>query len=101
MSCDGDLWLENPIQSSWIISLAIKAAELQGKCAGRKFLRKVQEYLFLKKKDVSDENVLMECAQDIHLDLDDFSTDLFSSTYKIEFIFDFKYIAQTNDVECV
>src|SRR5690625_7403818 len=82
MSCDGDLWLENPIQSSWIISLAIKAAELQGKRAGRRFLRKVQEYLFLKKKDISEESILIECAEEINLDLDEFKNDLFSSNAK-------------------
>lgn len=31
MSCDGDLWIENPVSYPWIASLAIKAAELQGK----------------------------------------------------------------------
>src|SRR5699024_11300230 len=74
----------------------IKAAELQGKRAGRKFLRKVQEYLFLKKKDVSDEHVLIECAQEINLDLDEFSADLFSSTAKKALQCDLKLLEEMN-----
>ena len=100
MSCDGDLWLENPIQSSWIISLAIKAAELQGKRAGRRFLRKVQEYLFLKKKDISEESILIECAEEINLDLDEFKNDLFSSTAKKALQCDLKLLEEM-DVDYV
>ena len=82
MSCDGDLWVENPITLPWLASIAIKAAELQGKKAGRKYLRKVQEYVFLEKKDISRENVLIQCAKEVKLDLDEFTSDLYSKTAK-------------------
>lgn len=63
-------------------SLAIKAAELQGNSAGRTFLRKVQEKLFLKNKDVSNENVLIRCAEEANLDIDEFKNDLASDSAK-------------------
>lgn len=82
MSCDGDLWLENPIASPWIASLAIKAAELQGKKAGRIFLRRLQESAFLLKKDISKEEILIECAYKAELDVQEFQNDLFSTSAK-------------------
>ncbi|WP_078555164.1 ClpXP adapter SpxH family protein [Bacillus alkalicellulosilyticus] len=78
MSCDGDLWLEDPVCSPYTASLAIKAAEMQGKQAGARFLRKLREYLFLNKKNVSKEEVLLECANDAGLDVTEFSDDLHS-----------------------
>lgn len=96
MSCDGDFWLETPIKSSWVISLAIKAAELQGKRSGRKFLRKIQEYLFLKKKDISKESILIECAQESKLDLNEFKNDLFSPTSKKALQRDLKLLKEMN-----
>ncbi|MEN1967218.1 ClpXP adapter SpxH family protein [Lentibacillus sp. N15] len=100
MSCDGDLWIENPVSTPWIASLAIKAAELQGKKAGRVFLRKVQENLFLMKQDISDENVLMDCARDANLDLDEFKNDLYSSSAKKAFQGDMK-LTQEMEVDYI
>ncbi|UFU01341.1 DsbA family protein [Radiobacillus kanasensis] len=80
MSCDGDLWLENPISFPWIASIAIKAAELQGLRAGRRFLRKIQECMFLEKMDISKEDVLMNVAKQVHLDVEEFKRDLYSTS---------------------
>ncbi|WP_430787661.1 ClpXP adapter SpxH family protein [Virgibacillus flavescens] len=85
MSCDGDLWVDNPVSSPWIASLAIKAAELQGKKAGKLFLRKVQESLFLQKRNISDEEVLMDIANEANLDLHEFKDDLYSTSAKKAF----------------
>jgi predicted DsbA family dithiol-disulfide isomerase len=78
MSCDGSLWLENPVLSPHIASIAIKAAELQGRRAGIRFLRKLQEVLFLDKQNVSNFEVLKDCARSIGLDVEEFITDIHS-----------------------
>ena len=82
MSCDGDLWMENPISSPGIASLAIKAAGLQGKKAGRIFLRRIQEHAFLHKRNISDESVLLDCSDEAGLDIQEFKDDLYSVTAK-------------------
>lgn len=59
-------------------SLAIKAAEFQGKRAGFRFLSKLYEYTFLKSRDVSSLSVLIEIAEKMELDVNEFVLD-FSS----------------------
>lgn len=77
MSCDGDLWFEDPISTPLAASIAIKAAELQGKQMGSKYLRKLRELLFLDKKNIAKEEVLIECAQSVEgLCVDEFINDL-------------------------
>ncbi|WP_026571101.1 MULTISPECIES: ClpXP adapter SpxH family protein [Sediminibacillus] len=100
MSCDGDLWLENPINLPWLASIAIKAAELQGKKAGRNFLRKVQEKLFLNKRDISDEATLVECAREVNLDVQEFTQDLYSNSAKKALQCDLK-LTQEMEVEYI
>ncbi|WP_368858646.1 ClpXP adapter SpxH family protein [Oceanobacillus saliphilus] len=90
MSCDGDLWEDNPVTYPWIASLAIKAAELQGKKAGKLFYRKLQENLFLKKQDISNEVVLIQCAKEANLDIEEFEKDLFSASAQKAFQCDLK-----------
>jgi len=80
MACD--LGTKNPVLSPWITSLAIKSAELQGKNRGRIFLRKVQEHLFLKNENISDETILLHCAKEAKLDIEEFQNDLYSHTAK-------------------
>ncbi|WP_235848467.1 ClpXP adapter SpxH family protein [Litchfieldia alkalitelluris] len=80
MSCDGSLWLENPIETPYSVSIAVKAAELQGKRQGSRYLRKLQELLFLEKQNISKERVLLECAENVGLDVDEFYRDLHSSS---------------------
>jgi predicted DsbA family dithiol-disulfide isomerase len=90
MSCDGNLWLENPISSPYIASIAIKAAELQGKRSGIRFLRKLQEVLFLEKKNISNFEVLMECARNVGLDVEEFLSDIHSESAAKAFQCDLK-----------
>jgi predicted DsbA family dithiol-disulfide isomerase len=94
MSCDGNLWMENPIESPFIASIAIKAAELQGKHAGIKFLRKLQEVLFLEKLDISNFNVLKQCAADVQLDLDEFMNDIHGDSASKAFQCDLKITSE-------
>ncbi|TXL64102.1 DsbA family protein [Cerasibacillus terrae] len=82
ISCHTDTWDESKIKTPWIASLAIKAAELQGKRLGKIFLRKIQESLFLKKENITEKSVLMNCAETAGLDLEEFKSDLHSSPAK-------------------
>jgi predicted DsbA family dithiol-disulfide isomerase len=80
MSCDGDVWLENEWPSPYLASIAIKAAELQGAQAGVRFLRKMREALFLNKQNITEESVLLNCAEKAGLDPIEFKRDLSSKT---------------------
>ncbi len=78
MSCDGDVWLENDWSSPYLVSIAIKAAELQGPHAGARYLRKLRESLFLEKLNITEEQVLLHCAVQVGLDCEEFKKDLSS-----------------------
>ncbi len=80
MSCDGSLWLENPVDAPHNVSLALKAAELQGRRAGIRFLRRMQEVVFLEKQNISDLAVLQECAISAGLDVGEFINDMHSES---------------------
>ncbi len=80
MSCDGNLWFENPINSPFIASVAIKAAELQGRKLAIRFLRKLQECVFIENKNISNMDILTECAASVALDVDEFIDDMTSSS---------------------
>ncbi|WP_153731991.1 DsbA family protein [Sporosarcina obsidiansis] len=56
-------------------SIAVKAAEFQGKRAGFRYLSCLLEYSFLKNRDVSSYSVLVEIAARINLDVDEFIVD--------------------------
>lgn len=94
MSCDGSLWLEDPVSSPYIVSIAIKAAELQGRRAGFRFLRKLQEVLFLDKKNISNLEILKDCANDTGLDLDEFISDIHSESAAKAFQCDLKITSE-------
>ncbi|MFC4320633.1 ClpXP adapter SpxH family protein [Litchfieldia salsa] len=94
MSCDGNLWFENPISTPYSVSIAVKAAELQGKRLGNRYLRKLQELLFLEKQNISDEQVLIDCASSVGLDVDEFYRDLHSTSAAKAFQCDLKITSE-------
>ncbi len=59
-------------------SIAVKAAELQGKKAGYRFLMKLQEYALTNIKNVSLCSTLQEIACEIGLDIEEFQSDFLS-----------------------
>ncbi|WP_227004125.1 ClpXP adapter SpxH family protein [Salicibibacter halophilus] len=78
MCCDGDIWHENPLTQSETPAIAVKAAEMQGRQYGLRYLRKVREALFLNKENVSKEEILLDCAKRANLDVHEFHKDLHS-----------------------
>lgn len=53
MPIDGDVWLEDPLHSSYPPSIAFKAAQLQDGEKAIDFLRLLREMLFLQKKNIT------------------------------------------------
>ncbi len=99
MSCDGSLWLENPVDKPYTVSIALKAAELQGRRAGLRFLRRIQEMLFLEKQNTSNLEVLKECAHNSGLDVEEFLKDIHSDSAAKAFQCDLKITSEMDVFE--
>ena len=99
MSCDGSLWLDNPISAPYLASIAIKAAELQGRKAGIRFLRKLQEMLFLDKQNISTLENLKICAENAGLDVEEFLSDIHSNSAAKAFQCDLKITSEMEVTE--
>lgn len=78
MPIDGDVWLEDPLSSSYPPCLAFKAAELQGKVKAHNFLRRIREMVFMEKKNITRWEYLKAAAVECGLDTAQFSSDYYS-----------------------
>ncbi|MFK7795982.1 MAG: ClpXP adapter SpxH family protein [Aureispira sp.] len=76
MPIDGDVWLEDPLHSSYPPSIAYKAVELQAPDKAPLFLRTIREMVFLQKKNIAKEEQLIIAAQKLGLDIVQFKTDM-------------------------
>ncbi|WP_175373429.1 DsbA family protein [Paenibacillus agri] len=72
MSMDGDVWLEDPLHSSYPPSIAFKAAQLQGKEQADAYLRRLREMVFLEKVNIAKEEALIQASIDVGLDTERF-----------------------------
>lgn len=79
-------------------SIAIKAAELQGKRAGFRYLTKLQEVAALGTQNVNSHATLLNIAQDVDLDMNEFSIDFGSKEAARAFQGDL-YITREMEVE--
>jgi putative protein-disulfide isomerase len=68
MPIDGNVWLEDPLHSSYPPSIAYKAAELQNKQKAIDFLRRIREMVFLEKKNIAKWEHLRAAAFTVGLD---------------------------------
>lgn len=75
MPIDGDIWLEDPLNSSYPPSIAYKAAELQDKKKAILFMREIREMVFLHKKNIARWENLEQAAKKVQLDLTQFKKD--------------------------
>ncbi len=87
MPIDGDVWLEDPLHSSYPPSIAFKAAQLQGEQNSLLFLREIREMVFLEKKNIAKWEHLATAAERVGLDPARFKSD-FDGDAKLLFLQD-------------
>jgi putative protein-disulfide isomerase len=69
MPIDGNLWIEDPMESSYIPCIAFKAAQLQSEQKSQHFLRRIKEMVFLEKRNISKMDHLKSAALDCGLNV--------------------------------
>lgn len=69
MPIDGDVWLEDPLDSSYPPSIAFKAAQLEDKEKAVLFLREMREMVFLHKKNIAKWEHIATAAGNAGLDV--------------------------------
>ena len=75
MPIDGDIWLEDPLNSSYPPSIAFKAAQLQSEEKAILFLREIREMVFLHKKNIAKWEHLAAAAKIVGLNVEQLKTD--------------------------
>lgn len=75
MPIDGDVWLEDPLDSSYPPSIAFKAAQMQDKEKAILFLREIREMVFLQKKNIERWEHIEVAAQKAGLNIEQLKTD--------------------------
>lgn len=75
MPIDGNVWLEDPLYSSYPPSIAFKAAQIQDNEKAILFLREIRELVFLQKKNITKWEHLESAAKKVGLDIVKFKTD--------------------------
>ena len=73
---DGDIWIENPVKSSFPASIAYHAAKIQDPDKAIKFLRSIREMLFIEKKDISAEHNIISAVIRSGLNIEQFLADI-------------------------
>ena len=84
MPIDGDVWLEDPLDSSFPPSIAFKAAEMQDHKKAILFLRRIREMVFLEKKNITKWEHLEKAALEVGLNAEQLKTD-FEGKAKTDF----------------
>jgi putative protein-disulfide isomerase len=75
MPIDGDVWLEDPLDSSYPPSIAFKAAQIQENSKALLFLRDMREMVFLKKKNIAKWDNIALAAQTVGLNVERLKAD--------------------------
>ncbi len=75
MPIDGDLWLEDPLESSFPPSIAFKAAQMQDTEKALLFLREIKEMVFLQKKNIAKWENLTIAAKKVGLNVEQLEID--------------------------
>ncbi|HVS95522.1 MAG TPA: DsbA family protein [Puia sp.] len=75
MPIDSDVWIEDPLSSSFPPSIAFKAAQIQDESKALLFLRRIREMIFLEKKNIMKWGFLEMAALEAGLDVTRFRSD--------------------------
>ena len=75
MPIDGNVWIEDPLESSYPSCIAVKAAQIQSKEKAITFMRMLREKLYLEKKNIAKWENIAESAQLAGLDINKLKTD--------------------------
>lgn len=92
MPIDGDVWLEDPLHSSYPPSIAFKAAQIQNEQKAILFLRLIREMVFLKKLNITKWENISKAAAESGLDTIKLKSD-YEGIAKDKFNEDLKYAA--------
>lgn len=84
MSIDGDVWLTDPLSSSYPASVAYYAVAYQGDALALKYLRRIREMVFLEHKNIARYEHLLHAAHEIGADTAAFSNDFKDSTRALQ-----------------
>jgi putative protein-disulfide isomerase len=93
MPIDGDIWLEDPLQSSYPPSIAFKAAQIQDNEKAILFLREIRQMVFLEKKNIAKWEYLEIAAKKVGLNVEQLKID-FEGKAKILFEDDLEFAKQ-------
>lgn len=75
MPIDGDLWLEDPLESSYPPSIGFKAAQMQDNEKAILFMRVIREMVFLQKKNIAKWEHIATAASTVGLNVEQLKID--------------------------
>jgi len=75
MPIDGNVWIEDPLDSSYPSCIAVKAGQIQSKEKAITFMRMLREKLYLEKKNIAKWENIAQAAQLAGLDINKLKTD--------------------------
>jgi predicted DsbA family dithiol-disulfide isomerase len=76
MPINGEVWLQDPLHSSYPPAIAVKAAQMQDAVKASFFLRRIKEMVFTENKNITRWEHLAQAAADTHLDADRMKADI-------------------------
>lgn len=83
MPIDGNVWLEDPLDSSYPSCIAMKAVQIQSKEKAVKFMRMLREKLYLEKKNIAKWENIAEAAKIANLDVEKLKKDYEGDAVKL------------------
>ncbi len=94
MPINGDIWLEDPLHSSYPPSIAFKAAQLQDEQKVLLFLRRMRELLFIEKKNIAKWEHIATAAVDAQLDVNKLNENYLNGKAEQNFLEDLELARQ-------